>query len=162
MKSIETIKNNEELKEVTNTYVHLERELEKQETLMNKELDEIKRKYDVKNAPTKAQKEALKMVIQSYADDHKEELITNDKRSYELPLATIGYRKSTEVVVPNAKMASIIEALEDMGRMECIDIRKTVKKSTLSSWSQEALEKIGLSRKEKDTFYIEVKTECLQ
>lgn len=161
MKTIENIRNMEELKEATNAYAEIERELARQEALMNKELDEIKRRFDVKNAQAKANREALKTIIQGYADENKDALITDDKRSLDMPLAVIGYRKSSEVSVPNAKMAAIIEALEGMGRMECIDIKKTVKKSALSSWSNEALAEIGLSRKEKDTFYIEIKTENL-
>lgn len=161
MKTIEKISSMEELKEATNIYAEIERELAKQEALMNKELDEIKRRFDVKNAQAKANREALKTIIQGYADENKDALITDDKRSLDMPLAVIGYRKSSEVSVPNAKMAAIIEALESMGRMECIDIKKTVNKTSLKSWSDEALSKLGVSRKEKDTFYIEIKTENL-
>lgn len=161
MKVIENIGNMEDLKEATNIYAEIERELARQEALMNKELDEIKRKFDVKNAQAKANREALKTIIQGYADENKDALITDDKRSIDMPLAVIGYRKSSEVSVPNAKMAAIIQALEERGNYECVETKKTVKKSALSSWSSEALAEIGLSRKEKDTFYIEIKTEAL-
>lgn len=43
MKVIENIGNMEELKEAVNIYAEIERELARQEALMNKELDEIKR-----------------------------------------------------------------------------------------------------------------------
>lgn len=161
MKVIENIRNMEELKEATNVYAGIERELARQEALMNKELDEIKRKYDIKNAQARANREALKTIIQGYTDKNKDVLITDDKRSIDMPLAVIGYRKSSEVSIPNAKMAAIIEALEERGHYECVETKKTVKKSALSSWSNEALAEIGLSRKEKDTFYIEIKTEAL-
>lgn len=107
MKTIDSIRNMEELKEAVNIYAEIERELARQEALMNKELDEIKRRFDVKNAQAKANREALKTIIQGYADENKDALITDDKRS------------------------------------------------------NEALAEIGLSRKEKDTFYIEIKTENL-
>lgn len=42
MKVIENIRNMEELKEAVNIYAEIERELARQEALMNKELDEIK------------------------------------------------------------------------------------------------------------------------
>ena len=77
----------------------------------------------------------------------------------ELPLITIGFRKSNEVSIPNSKMASILEALRLQGRYECIDKKETVKKPVLASWSNEALAEIGVSRKEKDNFYMELKTE---
>lgn len=108
MKTIENIRNMEELREATNIYAEIERELARQEALMNKELDEIKRKFDVKNAQAKANREALKTIIQGYADENKDALITGDKRSLDMPLA-----------------------------------------------------EIGLPGKEKDTFYIEIKTENL-
>lgn len=68
MKTIENVRNMEELKEAVNIYAEIERELARQEALMNKELDEIKRKFDVKNSRAKANREALKTVIQGYVE----------------------------------------------------------------------------------------------
>ncbi|MGL4676482.1 MAG: host-nuclease inhibitor Gam family protein [Brevinema sp.] len=99
--------------------------------------------------------------MQGYVTENKDSLITEPKRSFELPLLTLGFRKSSEVSIPNAKMSSILEALKNQGRYECIDTKETVKKSALSTWSNEALSEIGVSRKEKDTFFIEVKSEEL-
>jgi len=161
MKQIQEITSIEGLKESGNYYAKLSRELDQSEIEMNKEIDRIKSKYDIKNAPNKATQTALKTIIQGYVTSNKESLITEPKRSIELPLIILGYRKSSEVSVPNAKMSSILDALKSLGRYECIDTKETVKKSALASWSNEALTEIGVSRKEKDTFYIEIKTEIL-
>ena len=162
MKEINEITSIEELKESGNYYAKLSRELDQSEIEMNKEIDRIKSKYDIKNAPNKATQTALKTIIQGYVTNNKETLIKGDKRSMELPLITIGFRKSNEVSIPNSKMASILEALKSQGRYECIDKKETVKKSVLSSWSNEALAEIGVSRKEKDNFYMELKTEDIE
>ncbi len=161
MKEINEITSIEGLKESGNYYAKLSRELDQSEIEMNKEIDRIKSKYDIKNASNKAVKTALFTMIQAYVTENKEVLIKGEKRSMELPLITIGFRKSNEVSIPNSKMASILDALRLQGRYECIDKKETVKKSALASWGNEALAKIGVSRKEKDTFYIEIKTENL-
>ena len=161
MKEINEITSIEELKEGSIQYVKISRDLAQSEVDMNKEIDKIKNRYDVKNASNKAVKTALSTMIQAYVTENKETLIKGEKRSMELPLITIGFRKSNEVSIPNSKMASILEALKSQGRYECIDKKETVKKSALASWGNEALAKIGVSRKEKDTFYIEIKTENL-
>lgn len=159
MKEINEITSIEELKEGSIQYVKISRDLAQSEVDMNKEIDKIKNRYDVKNASNKAVKTALSTMIQAYVTENKETLIKGEKRSMELPLITIGFRKSNEVSIPNSKMASILEALRLQGRYECIDKKETVKKSVLSSWSNEALAEIGVSRKEKDNFYMELKTE---
>ena len=159
MKEINEITSIEELKEGSIQYVKISRDLAQSEVDMNKEIDKIKNKYDVKNASNKAVKTALFTMIQAYVTENKETLIKGDKRSMELPLITIGFRKSNEVSIPNSKMASILDALRLQGRYECIDKKETVKKSVLASWSNEALAEIGVSRKEKDNFYMELKTE---
>ena len=159
MKEINEITSIEELKEGSIQYVKISRDLAQSEVDMNKEIDKIKNKYDVKNASNKAVKTALFTMIQAYVTENKETLIKGDKRSMELPLITIGFRKSNEVSIPNSKMASILEALRLQGRYECIDKKETVKKPVLASWSNEALAEIGVSRKEKDNFYMELKTE---
>ena len=161
MKQINEITNIEELKEASNNYAKLSRDIELSEIEMNKEIDRIKSKYDIKNAPNKATQTALKTIIKGYVSENKGTLITDSKRSVELPLVILGYRKSSEVSVPNAKMSTILEALKSQGRYECIETKETVKKSALASWSNEALGNIGVSRKEKDEFYIEVKSENL-
>ena len=159
MKEINEITSIEELKEGSIQYVKISRDLAQSEVDMNKEIDKIKNRYDVKNASNKAVKTALFTMIQAYVTENKETLIKGEKRSMELPLITIGFRKSNEVSIPNSKMASILEALKSQGRYECIDKKETVKKSALASWSNEALAEIGVSRKEKDNFYMELKTE---
>ena len=159
MKEINEITSIEELKEGSIQYVKISRDLAQSEVDMNKEIDKIKNRYDVKNASNKAVKTALFTMIQAYVTENKETLIKGEKRSMELPLITIGFRKSNEVSIPNSKMASILEALRLQGRYECIDKKETVKKSVLASWSNEALAEIGVSRKEKDNFYMELKTE---
>ena len=159
MKEINEITSIEELKEGSIQYVKISRDLAQSEVDMNKEIDKIKNRYDVKNASNKAVKTALFTMIQAYVTENKETLIKGDKRSMELPLITIGFRKSNEVSIPNSKMASILDALRLQGRYECIDKKETVKKSVLASWSNEALAEIGVSRKEKDNFYMELKTE---
>lgn len=161
MKQILEITNIEELKESSCQYAKLCRESEQSEIEMNKEIDKIKNRYDIKNSPNKATQRALKTLIESYVNENKESLIIDPKRSIDLPLVTLGFRKSSEISVPNAKMSSILESLKNQGRYECIDVKETVKKSTLSGWSKEALAEIGVSRKEKDTFYIEVKYDTL-
>ena len=162
MKEINEITSIEELKEGSIQYVKISRDLAQSDVDMNKEIDKIKNRYDVKNASNKAVKTALPTMIHAYVTENKETLIKGEKRSMELPLITIGFRKSNEVSIPNSKMASILEALRLQGRYECIDKKETVKKSVLSSWSNEALAEIGVSRKEKDNSYMELKTEDIE
>ncbi|MGL5956699.1 MAG: host-nuclease inhibitor Gam family protein, partial [Brevinema sp.] len=91
----EVITNTEELKEAGNQYAKISREIEQAEIEMNKEIDKIKSRYDIKNASVKATQTALKTIIQGYVTENKDSLITEPKRSFELPLLTLGFRKSS-------------------------------------------------------------------
>lgn len=159
MKQINEITNLEELKESSTQYAKYSRDFTQSEVEMNKEIDKIKSKYDMKNASNKAMLTALSTMIKGYVTENKEILITDPKKSMDLPLVIIGFRKSSEISIPNTKMSYILATLKSLGRYECIDVKETVKKSALTSWSNEALAEIGVSKKEKDTFYIEIKTE---
>ena len=150
------IQNQQDLIEATNNYAAVERELIKAEADRNKELDKIKNTYRAKTADAEGRKTSLKILIEGYAQEHKTELITDDKRSFELPSATIGWRKSCAVRLPNAKMAEIIAAIEKMGRLEAVTVKKTANKDIRNTWSTEALAEIGVKKEESDDLYIKV------
>ena len=72
MKEINEITSIEELKEGSIQYVKISRDLAQSEVDMNKEIDKIKNRYDVKNASNKAVKTALFTMIQAYVTENKE------------------------------------------------------------------------------------------
>ena len=53
-------------------------------------------------------------------------------------------------------MAEIIAAIEKMGRLEAVTVKKTANKDILNTWSTEALAEIGVKKEEADDLYIKV------
>lgn len=148
-----------DLIEATNQYAAVDRELTKAEADLNKEVDRIKNTYDARTADAQGRKKALGILIEGYTNEHRAELISEDKRSFDLPAATLGYRKTSSVHLPMRSMAEIISAIERMGRLEAVTIKKTANKDILNTWSTEALAEIGVKKEEKDIFFIKVNEE---
>lgn len=153
---IEEIKSKDDLIGATNEYAKLDRQRDQLAIELNAELDKVKNRFKSKAAALEGNHEALKLLIQAYVDEHKTELVSDDKRSFELPAAVIGYRRSTELVYSNSQSKAIIAALEKMGKHDCVAVKKSIDKSALEGWDTNALETIGVRREEKDTLYITV------
>ena len=142
-------------------YVELIRKTEKIEVSMNQEIDNIKKRYNKKNVLLKNTIKELANDIKELVSSNKETIFKNDKRCLDLNFIVLGFRRSTEIYIPTMQKDNIIQYIEDNNLMECLDIKKSIKKSVLSSWSDNELSKIGAMRKYKDNFYLDIKKDDL-
>ena len=142
-------------------YVELVRKTEKVEVSMNQEIDNIKKRYNKKNELLKNTIKELANDIKMLVNANKELIFRDDKRCLDLNFVIVGFRRSTEIHIPTIQKDDIIQYIEDNNLMDCLDIKKSIKKSALSSWTDDELSKIGVLRKHKDNFYLDIKKEDL-
>ena len=142
-------------------YVELIRKTEKIEVSMNQEIDNIKKRYNKKNELLKNTVKELANDIKTLVSANKEMIFKDDKRYLDLNFIVVGFRRSSEIHIPTTQKEDIIQYIEDNNLIECLDIKKSIKKSVLSSWSDNELSKIGIVRKHKDNFYLDIKKEEL-
>ena len=142
-------------------YVELIRKTEKIEVSMNQEIDNIKKRYNKKNELLKNTVKELANDIKTLVSANKEMIFKDDKRYLDLNFIVVGFRRSSEIHIPTTQKEDIIQYIEDNNLIECLDIKKSIKKSVLSSWSDDELSKIGIVRKHKDNFYLDIKKEEL-
>ena len=142
-------------------YVELMRKTEKIEISMNQEIDNIKKRYNKKNVLLKNTIKELANDIKTLVSSNKESIFKDDKRCLDLRFIVLGFRRSSEIHIPISQKDEIIQYMEDNHLMECLDIKKSIKKSVLSSWNDNELSKIGAMRKHKDNFYLDIKKDDL-
>ena len=142
-------------------YVELIRKTEKIEVSMNQEIDNIKKRYNKKNELLKNTVKELANDIKTLVSVNKESIFKDDKRCLDLNFIVVGFRRSSEIHIPTTQKEDIIQYIEENNLIECLDIKKSIKKSVLSSWSDDELSKIGIVRKHKDNFYLDIKKEEL-
>ncbi len=105
----------------------------------------------------------LEAIMQSYFDDHKEEL--GDKKTMVLNNGEVGYRKSTKAVLPTARalLDDIIAKLRARKMTECIISKpETVDKEAVKKYPAATLAEIGIILKVKDVFGYKVNRETLK
>ena len=142
-------------------YVELMRKTEKIEISMNQEIDNIKKRYNKKNVLLKNTIKELSNDIKTLVSSNKESIFKDDKRCLDLSFIVLGFRRSSEIHIPTSQRDEIIQYIEDNHLGECLDIKKSIKKSMLSSWNDNELSKIGAMRKYKDNFYLDIKKDDL-
>jgi len=140
----------------------IERSLAAIEADMNENIDIVKRNADAEAAPHQERKKALATALNGFAEVNRGELFTK-RKSLELPHGVIGFRQSTSIVAKaKVKMAQVLEKLKDLGWGEAIKTSETVNKEAMREWTDGKLEAVGMERKTKDQFYIEVSAEALK
>ncbi len=159
MKNIARVRKDIVLK--SQSYAELIRKAEKVEISMNQEIDNVKKRYNKKIILLKNIIKELSNDIKTLVSANKEFIFKDDKRCLDLNFIVVGFRRSSEIHIPTTQKDDIIQYIEDNNLVECLDIKKSVKKSILSSWSDLELSKIGVVRKYKDNFYIDIKKDDL-
>lgn len=112
----------------------------------------IKEEAEKKAAPLKHEIAEFGNGLANYAEANREELFQK-KKSVQLVFGEFGYRQSTSIRVKSTVQA--VKALKGLGRHEAIQIKETVNKEALRTFSDEELAKVHCSRNVKDTFWYE-------
>lgn len=107
-------------------------------------------------------KKELEAALGVYAKLNKS-ILFDKKKSLELGFGTIGFRASSEIAQQKGiKADMIISKLKEYGFTDGIKTTESINRDAMSNWTNEKLETVGLERKQKDTFYIEVKEEKIK
>ncbi len=129
-------------------------ELEQQE-----QIDLAKAKANQKAQSLLARAKEIESGVTVYAKMNKAQLFEKAK-SLDLGFGIIGFRASTAIEQMRGVTAEMsIEKMHEFAFDDGIKLTKKLNKEAMGGWTAEKLETVGLVRKLKDTFYIEIKEE---
>lgn len=137
-----------------------QRAIEKAEHRMQNAIDEAKEAAAAESAPYRERIAELESRLSVFAEVHRDEL--GNRKSRELNYGTLGYRKSTRLILPRAaaKMAELIKKLRSSGMGDCI-IRpaERIDKEALKKYPPNDIIAVGAGLDVQDTFWYEVDRE---
>ncbi len=124
-------------------YATASRERDRLESEMNEKINLVRLAYipEIEKIDLKSLEDGIKTLCEK----HRHLAGTH-------PAANIGFRKSTELSILDKELA--VKELE--AHEGALDIKKSIRKSALSAWSDEALAEIGISRIKKENFFIKL------
>lgn len=91
--------------------------------------------------------------LEAFSVVHKAEF--GRKRSRKLNFGTLGWRKSTSIIIKKNTLELIKELLTRVRQKACIRVKETVDKDALAKLTDEQLADIKARREEKDVFFVE-------
>ncbi len=119
----------------------------------DRRLDDIKSDYTQKATPLENRIKRLESDVKTFVDAHRAELTGKSRR---LIFGTVGYRLSSKLILPPAKVADAIAALKAMGHSELLKITESLDREALKKQPEKLLDQIGAYVQERDTFYYDV------
>lgn len=126
------------------------------EAEMNLKINDAKSEADKLAKPLKDKVKEIEEELASFTEEHKAEI---EGRTKELTFGRVGFRIVNSVTVPSKKLDKIIENLKKFGMEKCIDIKETVNKNILATYSDKDIAKVGASKKVADKFWCEADRE---
>lgn len=150
----------EQLDSVLETIGAKTRSLEKIEHTMQERIDKAKTDAAMAAQPLKDEVKELEAALMIFLEDRKNEFET--KKTRELNFGSVGYRKSTKVVLPRgeSKMQELINKLKALGMQDCIVAKQEkVDKEALKAYSEEDIKEAGAWLDVQDKPWYEVKRE---
>lgn len=138
-----------------------ERALAKIEAEANARIDKAKADAALKTEPHKQRLKELSEGLQVYAEYNRAELFAK-RQSVEMPFGYFGFRKSSELK-PASKLtwAKVLEKLQSLKARRFIRVKEDVNRERLRELDADQLEQYGVRLVEKETFWIETKSEEL-
>ena len=140
----------------------VEREITTIEVAMQAKIDAAKAEAAQACRPLNEEKARMEAQIAAFADAHREGL--GDRKSKTLYFGSVGYRKSSRVILPKAanKLAEIVIRLRSRGMNECVVSRpETVDREALKKYPENEILEVGARLEVKDTFWYEVNRDRL-
>jgi Mu-like prophage host-nuclease inhibitor protein Gam len=86
--------------------------------------------------------------------------VLKDRKTVELAFGFMGFRASTAISQMKGVTAEMtLQRMKDHGLAEGIRTKEELDKDAVRGWPSERLALVGLTRVEKDTFFVELKEE---
>lgn len=140
----------------------IERDIQGVEIQMQQKIDAAKAEAAEACRPLLERKARLETQIAAYADTNRDDL--GDRKSKTLYFGTVGYRKSTKIILPRAaaKLAEIVIRLRARGMQDCIVTKpESVDKEALKKYPEKEILDVGATLDIKDAFWYEIDREHL-
>lgn len=97
--------------------------------------------------------------LELYADDNRDELFKDGKKSAQLTNGEIGFRKGSDKVVVSPETANLLESL---GFAHCVKVTKEPVKAALKNFTAEQLESVKAKIEQgTESFFVKAKTTVL-
>lgn len=106
-----------------------------------------------------SEREKLLEALEVYAEDNREELFKDGKKSAQLVNGEMGFRKGSDKVIVSAETAAL---LESSGFGHCVKVTKEPVKSALKNFTPEQLEAVKAKIEPgQEKFFANAKTSAL-
>lgn len=122
----------------------------------------MKAKADEQLEPLKAQGKRLFDGIAAYAEVHRQELTTEEKKSLEFVAGTIGWRLNPSAVEFDVSDEEMVERLEKLGFPEFVHVEKKPNREAMQANKTKAESITGITFEQDEDFYIKIKTEKVE
>ena len=129
---------------------------------LNGEIDQLKEMAKACAAPLEARKKEITDALGAFLKMNRDAVL-KDRKSVELAFGFMGFRASSSICQMRGVTAEMsLERLKSGGFAEGIRIREELDKDALRGWPEDRLALVGLTRVQKDQFFVELKEENLQ
>lgn len=126
---------------------------------MNRKQAEIKQAASDEAQPYQELLKEMLADVKKFVRKRKKEL---DGKSKKLNHGSTGYRASVNCVIPEGKEREVIKMLKKLDMMDCVDIKETVNRNTLKTYSADAVAQTGAYLKNVDNFWLETEFDRLK
>ena len=127
----------------------------------NEKIDALKEAAKAETAPLETRKKAITDALGTFLKMNRAEVL-GSRKSVELAFGLLGFRASTAICQMRGISSEMtLERLKNAGLKEGIRIKEELDKDAMRGWPDERLALVGLTRQEKDQFYVELKAEKL-
>ena len=155
------VENKEQAEGTLAELARIERHIQEIEIAQHVAIDLAKAQASQASTPLFARKKELENGLAVFARLNKKELFEKAK-SLDLGFGVIGFRASTEIAQLKGISAEMtVQKLHEFKFADGIKTTETVNRNSMTTWSAEKLATVGLERKQKDTFFVEVKQDEL-
>lgn len=128
---------------------------------LNEEIDRLKESAKAETVPLDARKKILTDALGTFLKMNRAEVL-KDRKTVELAFGFMGFRASTVICQMKGVTAEMtLQRMKDHGLPEGIRTKEELDKDAVRGWPAERLALVGLTRQEKDTFFVELKEESV-
>lgn len=139
----------------------LERETRAIADSLNAEIDALKDAARTAATPREERKKVLAEALAVFLRIQRDAL-PRGRKSVELAFGTIGFRASTSLCqMKGVTPAMTLERLREAGLWGGIRRREEADKDAMRAWPLQRLALVGLTRREREQFFIELKEEAV-
>lgn len=156
------VENNEQADGVLAELSAISTKLKEIEVEQQEAIDLVKSRATQKSLALLNRKKELETALGVYAKLNKATLF-DKRKSLELAFGIFGFRASSEIAIQKGiKENMVISKLKEYSFYEGIKTTEKINRDAMLGWTNEKLETVGLERRQKDTFFIEVKEEKIK